>query len=201
MRYGRASPPSSWAWPSGFGPARGGCIVRVACLDPARAFFAFLALPERRVGLEIIHQEFRRFEGCLAMRRRRHHQHAVLAWRDAAEPVNDGEPLQQPARQRLVGVAPDLGLRHAGIMLERQRGDRFAVLAAAADAAERDDGADIGAAFGERRDFLRDVEIRLLDANGRRDGHMKAQPPVIGGKNAISRAPDITASGLTWAWS
>jgi cardiolipin synthase len=27
------------------------------------------------------------------------------------------------------------------------------------------------------------------------------QPPVIGGKNAISRAPDIAASGLTWAWS
>jgi hypothetical protein len=27
------------------------------------------------------------------------------------------------------------------------------------------------------------------------------QPPVIGGKNAISRAPDIAASGLTWVWS
>src|ERR1019366_788781 len=29
----------------------------------------------------------------------------------------------------------------------------------------------------------------------------KAQPPVIGGKNAISRAPAITASALTWARS
>ena len=64
-----------------------------------------------------------------------------------------------------------------------------------------DHRADIGAAFAQRRDFLRDVEIRLLDANGGRDGHEKAQPPVIGGKNAISRAPDIMASGLTWAWS
>ena len=27
------------------------------------------------------------------------------------------------------------------------------------------------------------------------------QPPVIGGKNAISRAPAMAASGLTWAWS
>ena len=95
----------------------------------------------------------------------------ALILADAAEPVNDGEPLQRPARQRLVGVAPDLGLRHAGIMLERQRGDRFAVLAAAADAAERDDGADIGAAFGENSDFLRDVEIGLLDSDGRGDGH------------------------------
>src|ERR1700716_2616968 len=86
-------------------------------------------------------------------------------------------------------------------MLERQRGDRLAVLAAAADAAERDDGAHIGAAPGENSDFLRGVEIRFLDANGRGDRHVKAKPPVIGGKNAISRAPDITASGLTWAWS
>ena len=100
-----------------------------------------------------------------------------------------------------IGMASDLRLGHAGIMLESQRGDRFAVLAAAADAAERDDGTHIGAAFRENRDFLRDVEIRLLNANGRRDSHFKTQPPVIGGKNAISRAPDITASGLTWAWS
>ena len=27
------------------------------------------------------------------------------------------------------------------------------------------------------------------------------QPPVIGGKNAISRAPAIVASGRTWMWS
>jgi hypothetical protein len=27
------------------------------------------------------------------------------------------------------------------------------------------------------------------------------QPPVIGGKNAISRAPAIAVSGLTWTWS
>ncbi len=66
---------------------------------------------------------------------------------------------------------------------------------------KRDDGADIGAAFAQRRDLLRDVEIGFLDANGRGDGHLKAQPPVIGGKNAISRAPAIAASGLTWAWS
>ena len=66
---------------------------------------------------------------------------------------------------------------------------------------KRDDRADIGAASGQRRDFLRDVEIGFLDADGRRDGHGMAQPPVIGGKNAISRAPAIAASGLTWVWS
>ena len=38
---GRASPPVLRAWPSGFGPARGGGIVMVARLDPARARWRF----------------------------------------------------------------------------------------------------------------------------------------------------------------
>ena len=63
------------------------------------------------------------------MRRRRHHQHDVLARRDAAVAVDDGDAEQRPARARLLDVARDLGLRHAGIMLERERGDRLAVLA------------------------------------------------------------------------
>src|ERR1700754_1263863 len=95
----------------------------------------------------------------------------------------------------------DFGFGHARIMFERQRGDRFAILATPANAAERNHCADIGAPAGHRRDFLRDVEIGFLDANRRVDQHLKAQPPVIGGKKAISRAPDIAASGLTWAWS
>ena len=94
--------------------------------------------------------------------------------------MNDGEALQRPARHRFIGVPPDLSLRHAGIMLERQRGDRLAVLAAAADAGERDDGADIGAALRQRRDFLRDVEIGFLDADGRGDGIMAGSDSAAG---------------------
>ena len=53
---------------------------------------------------------------------------------------------------------------------------------------------------------LRDVEIGFLNADGHGGGHGRIarqmdQPPVIGGKKAISRAPAIMASGLTWAWS
>src|SRR6185312_16457052 len=95
----------------------------------------------------------------------------------------------------------DFGFRHARIMLERQRRDVVATLAAAADAGERHHRADIGAALAQRRDLARDVEIVLLDTNGDGRIHGRAQPPVIGGKNAISRAPDIAASGLTWVWS
>ena len=69
----------------------------------------------------------------------------------------------------LVGVPHDLAFGHARIMLERQRCQRGAMVAAAADAGEADDGADIGAARGQRGDFLRDIEIGLLNANGRSD--------------------------------
>ena len=143
----------------------------VARFDPTGAFFAFLALPERRVGLEVVHQEFRGLEGRLPVRRSGHDQHDVLAWYDAAEAMNDGQALQRPARQRLIGVAADFRFRHARVVLERQRGDRFAIVVATADAAEGDDRADIGTALAQRGDFLRDVEIGFLDANGRRDGH------------------------------
>ena len=61
-------------------------------------------------------------------------------------------------------------------------------------------------AFHPGSDFLegdvpRDVEIGFLDTDGDGDRHDRLQPPVIGGKNAISRAPAITVSDLTWAWS
>ena len=61
-------------------------------------------------------------------------------------------------------------------------------------------------ALRQRRDLPRDVEIGFLNADGHGSGHGRDaqqidQPPVIGGKNAISRAPAIMASGLTWAWS
>ncbi len=69
-------------------------------------------------------------------------------------------------------MAFDFGLGHPRVMFERQRCDRFAVLAAAADAAETDDGADIAAALGQHRDLMADVEIGFLDADGRCGSHM-----------------------------
>jgi len=55
-------------------------------------------------------------------------------------------------------------------------------------------------ASGNRCD-PRDVQIRLLNVGRRSDTHRETHPPVIGGKNAISRAPAMTACGLTCAWS
>ena len=51
---------------------------------------------------------------------------------------------------------------------------------------------DIGAAFGEGGDLGRSVKGFGLNADLRRH-----QPPVMGGKKAISRAPSNGASGFT----
>ena len=50
------------------------------------------ALPERRAGLEIVHQHFGRGEGVAAMGRRGHDQHDLLARRDRAVAVDDRTP-------------------------------------------------------------------------------------------------------------
>src|SRR5690348_18497598 len=56
-------------------------------------------------------------------------------------------------------------------MLEGQRRDVLAILVATANAGETYDRADVGTAVCQRGDFTRDVEIGLLDADGRLRGH------------------------------
>ena len=86
---------------------------------------------------------------------------------------------------------------HAGIMLERHRRDRIGALATAANAGEGHDRADIVAALRDQPLFGGDVEILALQAD-RRHIH----PPVIGGKNAISRAPASSrVAACTWVRS
>src|SRR5262249_8883609 len=66
-----------------------------------------------------------------------------------------------------------------------------------------DDRADIVAPGRERRDFGGGIEILTLQTDGhgqysRRSAPSATHPPVMGGKNAISLAPAIAASGRTW---
>ena len=72
---------------------------------------------------------------------------------------------------RLRDVALDLGFRHAGIMLERERGDRLAGLVAAANAGEGDQRADVGAAARQLAGFRGGVERLALQAHGGGHGH------------------------------
>src|SRR5215216_4635447 len=112
---------------------------------------------------------------------------------------------QRPAAACVLDVPRDLGLRHAGIMLERESRDRLSILVAAADARKGDDGADIGAPARQRRHLCGRVECLSLQADGHLAGPFcfssayagESYPPVIGGKNAISRAPASAVSAFT----
>src|SRR5690606_24254391 len=66
-------------------PALGGGVVGLAGIDPARALGRFLALPERRAGLEEVHDELAGGEGLAAMRAGHCHEHDLLARFETAE--------------------------------------------------------------------------------------------------------------------
>ncbi len=133
-----------------------------SCLDPVGTPGALFLLPERRAGLQIVHQKFRRRESGLAMRRRGRDQHDIVARNQPPIAVDHRDAEQRPARARFLDMALDLGLRHAGIVFQRHRHDAVV----AADAGEGRDRADVGAPVRQPRDLGADVEILALDADG-----------------------------------
>ena len=72
----------------------------------------------------------------------------LLARLEPAEAMDDGDADQRPARLRFGDDARDLGLGHAGIMLDFERGQRAALVAAEAD--EGDQRADVAPPGGQR---------------------------------------------------
>ena len=129
------------------------------------------------------------------MRRSGDDEHDILTGNQAAVAVDHRRPEQRPALFRLLDVTRDLSLGHAGIMFECHRLDTLALIVGAANAREGRKRPDVGAALCQRRNFGADVKILALQPD------RQSQPPVIGGKNAISRAPAIAASGFTCVWS
>ena len=147
------------------------------------------ALPERRAGLEVIHQHFGGRERRAAMRRRNRDQDDPLARRDPPVAVNDRHPEKRPARLRFVRRAGDLLLGHARIMLELERREPCRPRRGNIRRSSRP----------RRRPFARGRALRppRRDRNRPRWTRTVAiarQPPVMGGKNATSFAPAICAS-------
>ncbi len=103
--------------------------------------------------------------------------------------VHDDAAGKRPARLGFRGDALDLRFRHARIMLDVQGRERARFVAT--QTCERHDRADVGPPSRQRIAFGGRVEDVRLDAN------REHQPPVIGGKKAISRAPAIGVSCLT----
>ena len=124
-------------------------IVGLARVHPAaRAVHARFLLPEGSSRLEKIHKEFSSFKSGLAVRRRCHDKHDVVAWPQRAMAVNDEAGGERPSGSGL-GLDPlQLGLGHARIVLERHFGNRRTLVATAYRAGECDDSANVVATGG-----------------------------------------------------
>src|SRR6516225_9817283 len=128
----------------------------------------FDLLPDRRAGLEVVHQELGGGETVLPVGGGGDDEDDVFARLEPAIAVDHGDAQEWPAPLGRLHVARDLGLGHARVMLERHSRERRAALVAAADAGEGDDGADIAAAAAQLRRLVRGVERLALQADGGR---------------------------------
>ena len=84
---------------------------------------------------------------------------------DGACPVT--HPVKAKVLSGIFHVPGNFGFRHLGKMLQRQRSNGIAILAAAANAGEGDDRADVAAPARQRGRFRGGVKIFALQANGR----------------------------------
>src|SRR5262249_6064373 len=98
----------------------------------------------------------------------------VFARLQPAVAVDDGDAEEWPAPLSRLHVARDLGLGHAGVMLERHGRERSTALVAAADAGEGDHRADIATSVAELCRLTRGVEWLALQSDGGR--HLRLRP-------------------------
>ncbi len=128
-------------------------------------------LPERRAGLEVVHQELGGGESILPVGGGGDDEDDVFARLEPAIAVDHGDAEQRPAPLGRLHVTRDLGLGHARVVLERHGRERSAALVAAADPGEGDDRADIAAAAAQLCRLARGVERLALQSDG--GGHLR----------------------------
>src|SRR5262249_61613115 len=134
-------------------PALRGLVIRRPRLDPARALRRLLLLPERRAGLEVVHDELARGKGLAAVRAGDDDQHDLVGRLELADAVDDEHVHHLPALLRLVDDFRDRLLGHARVVLEGHRAHGRAVVRVAAYADEARDRADLGVAPPQRGDL------------------------------------------------
>ena len=126
-------------------------------------------LPERRLGLQIIHEKRRRRESLSAMLARGDDENDRLAGPDQTMPVHGEDAFERPAGGRLKGGAADFGLRHAGIMLDFERREGAAFVTAKTGITYQ--RADIGAPLRQPGGFGRNIEALRLNAHNNPGAH------------------------------
>lgn len=195
----RDYPDNGLIWP-GYCPARFGFVVSFFCGNPVAncAICQMFTLPERRTGLEEIHDEGCCLECSLPVAGRGCHQNDRLADGNHAVAMNDDKAAKGPARCCLGSDTADLGFRHARIMLQFQCCKPSTFITA--QTCKTDNSANIGAPLAETGCLGCRVECLALDPDiGLECALHSIYPPVIGGNSAISLAPSILSAG--WACS
>src|SRR5262245_3935229 len=166
-------------------PALGGLVVGLARVDPARAVRVVLFFPERRLRLEVVHDELAGGERIAAMAARDRHQHDLVVRLQLAVAVDHGVVHDLPARARLFDDLLDRVFGHARVVLERHR-----IIAAhlADEARHRADAV----VLLDVEHLEPEVEVLRLDGD--------LHPPVTGGKKATSSPGFSGALAAAMSW-
>jgi uncharacterized membrane protein YeaQ/YmgE (transglycosylase-associated protein family) len=146
-------------------PTRRRFIVGELRLDPSaeRPVGKMGALPERRLGFKIVHQESGGRESFAAMGRGGGDKNDATARFNEPVTVDDPEGEERPTGKRFRRDPLDLLFRHGAIVLDLQSGERAAFVATETD--ETCERADIRAAAAEGLGFGCSVEILPLNAD------------------------------------
>src|SRR5471032_1777175 len=163
-------------------------MITVPSFHPAWPLRRGFLLPERRPGLEVVHDEITGLKRGLAMSTGNPDEHDGLTRLKRPYPMQHLKPEQRPA---LSGLGSDLlqGLfGHAGIMLQEHPRHFPPVIEIphVADKTHHRTNADIGGM--QRIDLGTGIELSHLDPN------RHCQPPVTVGKNATSSPSDTGSS-------
>src|SRR5262245_36964342 len=173
-------------------PALGGPLIARTRFDPAGPPLGIdFFFPERGAGFEVVHQELSGAEGRLAVPRGGDDQPDVVAGFEGTHAMHDQTCLQRPARAGFRLHPLELTFGHAGVVLERHAGDDLALVVGTHTTRKADDGTNVGALARQCGDLGTDLEVGGLYA------YAQGQPPVTGGKKAISEAPAMLAPGRT----
>src|SRR5690606_2494306 len=99
-------------------PACARIVIAAARLHPALALRGLLLLPEWRLGLEVIHDEFAGGEGVASMRAADGHEHDLVAGAQGADTVDDARVVDIPACPGLIDDGGKRLLGHARVMFQ-----------------------------------------------------------------------------------